>query len=372
MPLIQAELGLNLTEVGILVSMVNVGVVAAVLGAGKAADRYGERLVIGYGTVAGGVLVMTVHFAGSFAALLAVFLLVGLPVATGTPAGSKAVAGWFPEWERGTAMGIRQTGIPLGGTIAALTLPSLGLALGWRPALSLVGVITVCTGVTVLLCYKEPDRRPVTGSAAQPGSLRDIVRRKDIWAVTFYAAVFAGCQWCYLSYIEIYLTDDILFPLVFAAALLAAGQICSAVGRIGFGVVSDRLFFGRRTPVLALLGFIGAAMGIAMAFLSPVTPAWLVAVVVSLLGLGTMSWQGLYLALISKIVGIGVAGGAIGLTNTVVFLGVVVLPPIFGLIADRTESYEMAWVALAIAIALPVPFLLRVRESCVGGTTWVR
>ena len=53
----------------------------------------------------------------------------------------------------------------------------------------------------------------------------------------------------------------------------------------------------------------------------------LVAVVVSLLGLGTMSWQGLYLALVSKIVGPGVAGVAIGMTNTVAFAGVVILPP---------------------------------------------
>ena len=92
-------------------------------------------------------------------------------------------------------------------------------------------------------------------------------------------------------------------------------------------------------------------------------PAWLVAVVVSLLGLGTMSWQGLYLALVSKIVGPGVAGVAIGMTNTVVFVGVVVLPPIFGFIADQTQSYEMAWTAMAVAIALPLPFLWNVRED---------
>ena len=109
MPLIQAELTLNLTEVGMLVSGVNIGVVVTVLSAGRAADRFGERVIIGYGTIAGGAIVMMVHFAGSFAALLPVFLLLGVPMATGTPAGSKAVAGWFPQKGRGTAMGIRQT-----------------------------------------------------------------------------------------------------------------------------------------------------------------------------------------------------------------------------------------------------------------------
>ena len=362
-PLIQAELGLNLTEVGILVSMINVGVVAAVLGAGKAADRYGERRIIGYGTAACGLLVLAVHFANTFVGLLVVFLLLGLPVATSTPAGSKAVAVWFPDRERGTAMGIRQTGIPLGGTIGALTLPAMGLLFGWRWALSLVGVVTIAAGMLVLVCYKEPRRPQGAGKAPPGGGLRDIVRRPGIWAAAFYASVLAGCQWCYISYIELYLTEHILYPLVFAAHLLAVGQALGGTGRIVFGIASDRVFYGRRAPVLMMLAALGTVAGVATALLSPGLPAWLVAVVVSLLGLGTMSWQGLYLALVAKIVGTRVAGVAIGLTNTVAFVGVVALPPIFGSIADYTQSYEVAWVAMAVAIALPLPFLWRIREE---------
>ena len=362
-PLIQAELGLNLTEVGVLVSMINVGVVAAVLGMGKAADRYGERRIIGYGTAACGLLVLTVHFAGGFVALLVVFLFLGVPVATSTPAGSKAVAGWFPDRERGMAMGVRQTGIPLGGTIGALTLPAMGLVFGWRWALSLVGVVTILAGLMVLVCYREPERPPAAGGTAPVGGLKDIVRRSDIWAAAFYASVLAGCQWCYISYIELYLTEHIFYPLVFAAHLLAVGQACGGTGRIVFGIASDRLFFGRRVPVLVMLGALGTAAGVATALLSPGLPAWLVALVVMLLGLGTMSWQGLYLALVAKIAGTRVAGVAIGMTNTVAFVGVVVLPPIFGSIADYTHSYEMAWIAMAVAIALPLPFLWRVRED---------
>ena len=362
-PLIQAELGLNLTEVGVLVSMINVGVVAAVLGMGKAADRYGERRIIGYGTAACGLLVLTVHFAGGFIGLLVVFLLLGVPVATSTPAGSKAVAGWFPDRERGMAMGVRQTGIPLGGTIGALTLPAMGLVFGWRWALSLVGVVTILAGLMVLVCYKEPERPPAAGGGAPAGGLKDIVRRSEIWAAAFYAAVLAGCQWCYISYIELYLTENVFYPLVFAAQLLAVGQACGGAGRIVFGIVSDRVFFGRRVPVLVMLGVLGVAAGVATALLSPGLPVWLVALVVSLLGLGAMSWQGLYLALVAKIAGTRVAGVAIGMTNTVAFVGVVVLPPVFGSIADYTESYETAWIAMAVAIALPLPFLWRVRED---------
>ena len=82
------------------------------LGMGKAADRYGERRVIGYGTAACGLLVLAVHFAGSFGALLVVFLLLGIPVATSTPAGSKAVAGGSRTGSGAWPWGCARPGFP--------------------------------------------------------------------------------------------------------------------------------------------------------------------------------------------------------------------------------------------------------------------
>lgn len=363
MPLIQKEFRLSLAEVGVLVSLVNTGVVASAIWAGKAADRFGERLIIAYGTIAGGSIILMVYLTASFISLIPVLLLLGVPLASGTPAGSKAVAGWFGQRERGMAMGIRQTAIPLGGTIAALVLPSLGLAFGWRFALSLVGVTAIGTGVAVLRLYQEPETQPVHRGNAPIGGIRDIVRRKGIWIVALYAAILAGSQWCYLSYVELYLTEDIHLPLVRAATLLAAAQILGAAGRIGSGLISDRFFVGQRKPVLVILGFLTIVLALVTAMLSAGTARWAIAVIVVCLGFASMSWQGLYLTLISEIVGGRMAGQAIGLTNTIVFFGIVILPPVFGMIADYTGSYQLAWIWLAFVIAVPLCFFLRIKET---------
>jgi sugar phosphate permease len=362
-PLIQKELGLSLTEVGVIVSLVNIGVVASGILAGKAADRFGERLIIAYGTMAGGLIVMMIYFTTSFFSLVPVLLLLGAPFGSATPAGSKAVAGWFERRERGTAISIRQTGVPVGGAIAALVLPSLALAYGWRFALALIGVIAIGVGVAVLKLYKEPAAQPVQRVETPIGGIMDIVRRKDIWAVTLYASILAGCQWCYLGYIELYLTEDIDFPLVLAAAMLAGGQILGAVGRIVSGLASDRFFLGRRKPVLVMLGSLAIVVALVTIFLTPGTPRWTVAVIVAFFGFATMSWQGIYLTLVTEIAGVRMAGQAIGLTNTVVFFGIVCLPPVFGTIADYTASYQMAWGWLALVIAVPLGFFLTVKES---------
>ena len=62
--------------------------------------------------------------------LLGVLLVVGAGYSTVQPGGSKSVASWFDGSRRGTAMGIRQAGLPLGAALASATLPLIGAAFG--------------------------------------------------------------------------------------------------------------------------------------------------------------------------------------------------------------------------------------------------
>src|SRR5216683_2570031 len=63
-----------------------------------------------------------------FWGFLASCLLFGLGNGIQNPAGSVAVMRWFPPRQRGVAMGIRQTGVPLGGILAASLAPVLAFA----------------------------------------------------------------------------------------------------------------------------------------------------------------------------------------------------------------------------------------------------
>lgn len=109
-PLIRQDLGLDRTQLGVMSSLLNAGSAAAGIPAGKAVDRFGERRVLGYGSILSGLVILGVSSASSFAALIPILLLTGLLTATSAPAGGKIVATWFHSRERGTAMGIRQMG----------------------------------------------------------------------------------------------------------------------------------------------------------------------------------------------------------------------------------------------------------------------
>lgn len=362
-PLIQEELHLSRTEVGFLSTIMNGGVVMAAIPAGRAADFLGERLIIGCGSIAGGLIIMGMNWVGSFATLFPVLLLSGLATSTSTPAGSKAVAGWFPQNERGTAMSLRQMGIPLGGALAAVMLPPLALRVGWRLALAVSGLLTIAMGLLALRLYEEPPPSRIHKEKAARLGLRELLRRSDIWAGIIYVFILAGGQWCMLFYLELYLKETLGFPITLAAGLLALGQICGVGGRIVWGLVSDRLLFGRRRPVLLLVTFLALLTTLGTSQFSAGTPLWLVFFVVAFLGMTLLGWNGVYLALLAEQVGIRGAGMAIGLSNTGAFLGIVMLPPIFGFVVDRSHSYRQAWFILAGLVSVALLALRWLKED---------
>jgi cyanate permease len=57
------------------------------------------------------------------------------------------------------------------------------------------------------------------------------------------------------------------------------------------------------------------------------------------------------------------AGTASALGSTVSMIGSILGPPAFGLIVDRTGSYQAAWLSLVFFGALAIVALLLVREA---------
>jgi MFS transporter, ACS family, hexuronate transporter len=155
------------------------------------------------------------------------------------------------------------------------------------------------------------------------------------------------------------LHEEIHLSVVAAGAFLAVFQIGGIAGRIGWGVVSDRV--GRRGPVLLLVGLVAMGSCLAMAFTGEGTVIPLVVVFAFLLGCSAMGWNGLYLTLLSESVPIQAAATAIGASLTISFVGMFFATPLFGFIADLTGSYGASWLGLAgwTVVGIALGFLAR-------------
>jgi MFS family permease len=121
--------------------------------------------------------------------------------------------------------------------------------------------------------------------------------------------------------------------------------------------VSDRVFNGRRRPgltinaIVATLALGGLALGTAV---SPM----LLPLLALVAGVAAFGWVGLYFALVAEIGGARSAGLLTGVAVIFAWGGVLIGPPLFGLLLHATDSYRVAWLALAavaviVAVTLP-------------------
>ncbi|MDQ5821079.1 MAG: MFS transporter, partial [Actinomycetota bacterium] len=117
-PALRDEHQLSLGQVGVLIAASLAGSVVSLIPWGIAADRFGERVVLGVGLAGSGVALLGAAEASSFGSLALLLALAGLSGASVQSASGRAVMHWFDAGERGLALGIRQTAIPLGGFVA--------------------------------------------------------------------------------------------------------------------------------------------------------------------------------------------------------------------------------------------------------------
>ena len=118
-PVIQADLGLSVTQVGLLVT----GYYAAQTVGAVPAGAFSDRVGVGYALVISQLLLIagTLIFnqAPGFTLAIAGTVVMGFGYSIVNPATAKGVLEWFPIRRRATAMGVKQTGVRIGGVLAA-------------------------------------------------------------------------------------------------------------------------------------------------------------------------------------------------------------------------------------------------------------
>ena len=98
---------------------------------------------------------------------------------------------------------------------------------------------------------------------------------------------------------------------------------------------------------MVLVGLVAMGSCLAMASAREDTFILLIAVFAFLLGLSAMGWNGVYLTLLSESVPMHAAATAMGASLTIAFVGMFLVSPLFGLVADLTGSYAASWLGLA-------------------------
>lgn len=165
-----------------------------------------------------------------------------------------------------------------------------------------------------------------------------------------------------MSYLPLYLHEVGRLTMVRAGAVLGQAQAAGAVARVAFGVVSDRLFGGRRLIVLVLAGTATTAVCALTARVGPDTSPGALSLLALAFGFVGIGWNGVHHTLLAEIAGRDSAATAVGLCLAVSSVGVIVGAPLFGWLADRLQDYGWSWYSLAVAMVMALALLAPVRE----------
>ena len=170
-------------------------------------------------------------------------------------------------------------------------------------------------------------------------------------------------QFTLVTYLALYLKETQGIAIAVSASLLFAAQLAGAAGRIGWGVASDRLFGKRRKPALVWANALAAVGALTLGWLPPGTPVSVIAALVLVYAFCTLGWHGTWISLIVEIAGPERQGRTVGIAMSIMYPGIIVLPPLIGLFVDRTHSWSIAWSACAAILLCGILLLWPVRET---------
>jgi ACS family hexuronate transporter-like MFS transporter len=362
-PFYKDEMGLSRAQVGLFFSAFYLAMTGASFGTGWLADKLGVRKTTLLGHLAVGVCTTAAAFSPSFETAWVSFFLAGFGYSFLNPASSIGVMTWFHRDERATAMGIKQTGVPSGGVLAAILAPSLVLLIGWRGSLAALGMINFAFGFLFSLLWREPMSASIDADPTKSSDVR--LPPLNIWAllpISCATAIYLIGQMALITYVPLYLKDVMGYSPYWASQALALTQAGAMVGRVGWGVASDRLFGGRRKIVLIVIGLLSVVLLGALGLMDRESFHWLLMPILFLAGVSLVGYQGVSYALIGEISGKARTGAGLGMMITINAAAATVGTPLFGYIVDQTGSYAFAWQILAAAVAagiIAVTFLLK-------------
>jgi len=367
-PMLKGELGIDNSQLGFIVSAMYFAMMFVSVPSGFLVDKYGARIMLMLSVSLVGTATFVLSLSSSYTILFLVAALGGAGYGMINQITTKGLMYWFEPNKRATIMGIKQTGVTMGGSLVGLYIPFCAQIVGWQRAVLLLAFAIVCMPLFSLFFYREKPELPSNppDEARQPdrgkGGLRLLLLRPLVVTLTLLFASYAACQSCVVAFLVVYTEETFGLSRVIAGSFLSVAMAAGTITRIIFGLVSDRLLHGDRVVPMALLASIGVVGIYALTLLSDHPPLWFLYVISVLLGTSLVGWNGLAITLVAEIAGHDMVGSIMGIVFTISWGGMVVAPPLFGAMVDW-KGYDAAWLMLTALLAI----------ACLGFTgVWIR
>jgi MFS family permease len=331
--------------------------------AGYVSDRFGTRGVV---LVGGGVLGLGLVLSGHAREVWQFYLTFGVLVGAGVSAFyvplTVLAIKWF-DTRRGMAAAIVSAGNGFGILVLSPLSRWLITEFDWRMAFVVLGDLAWLTVIPLALLLRNPDRAPAAPPATSPGEARSAagqaLRAWPFWGIALTHFSCCAAHSGPLFHLVTHAMDQGVAKMT-AAGILAASGLTSIFGRIGTGMVADRV--GAKRTLLAALA-LQAALIVGYLFVTSVGALYALSLVFGVAYGGAMP---LYALVTREYFGEKVMGTAYGAVFFISCLGMGLGSYAGGAIYDALGSYRWLFlgsfgigtVAVFIGLTLRPPRLM--------------
>lgn len=354
-PFIADDLGWSEADYGYIVTAFQIAYAIGLVSTGRFLDKYGTRIGYLWAIIIWSIAGMAHAAARGVAGFALARFALGIGESANFPAAVKSVAEWFPKKERAFAAGLFNSGSNVGAITAPVIVSGITLAMGWKWAFIITGVLGFIWIIFWLAMYRSPDKHPKVSiqeleyinqddeefSEGKSMKWQSLFKYKQTFAICATRFLSDWVWWFFLFWIPDFLSkthginiQEVVLPLVVIYSV-------SIIGGIGGGWISSRFIqmgksidFARKTTILMCALIILPVM-----FVSQTQNLWVAVFLIAVAAAGHQGWASNIFTIVSDIYPKKAVGSMVGLSGFAGAVGGALSATFVGLLLESTGSY---------------------------------
>lgn len=365
MPLMKEAFASDLGTIGVVSSALFWCYAFGQLVSGRLGSRFGYKKLMVFGVVASAILNVVISFQNNLWVIAVLWGLNGFCQAMVWSNGLGVINNWWPKEKRGFASGLATafSGVAQAVTYLIVTYCiALNPDWGWRAGFRYPIVPMVLILVAFILFFKETPKsiglepfKEENAELEQKGSeLEQKIKNKGflypykllfsepkVILFCLISAIAGIGRYGLLTWIPTYFTESLGFELkndMFTYIVLPLGQACAM---FVFPFITDKIFKGKREPMLILASVIAFAGLICFPLFTTKLPATIMLFVVGVFSMVT----GVIWAIAGDMGGKALSSTVVGVLDWAVYMGAAIQASVFGFMQQT-----FGWSAIFITI----------------------
>ena len=332
---------------------------------GRLGAYFGYKRYMMFGVFASAVLNVIISFQHSIPMIAVLWGLNGFCQSMVWANGLGVLNKWWPKKKRGFASGLATAFSGVAQVVTYLTIllcMQLNPEWGWRAGFRFPMIPMVLMLIAFYFLFKEkpedvglkPFEEEDKAAAARDAALSAEIEKKGflypykilfsepkVIVFCFISAIAGVGRYGLLTWVPTYFMESLGLSIkegIFSSILLPIGQACAM---FVFPLITDKVFKGKREPMLALASIVTFCGMICFPFIRSQFPASLMLLVVGISGMVT----GVIWAVAGDMGGRAFSSTIVGVLDWAVYMGAAIQASIFGYVKDT-----YGWPAIFITI----------------------